>query len=240
MIKNPNDIVQELTSDYLAVLGDDLKSVIMYGSAVSHEFRPGKSSIVLAFVVNKNPISLLSRCTALHRKWSRRGVATPLFLTPAYIASSLDSYPAEFFDMQTNYRILYGDDVLKPLQIEKKYLRLQCEREFKGIAVHLRSAFLDAFGKEQRMRELLTRALEKMLPLFKALLALGNRKIPAMSGEIVSSVEDMLGLGAGALSQVHGEGPKRGAMSIDLFDRFTAAVDAIAAYIDTLDEQEIR
>jgi hypothetical protein len=240
MIKNPNDIVQELTSDYLAVFGRDLKSVIMYGSAVSHEFRPGKSAIVLAIVIKENPISLLARCSPLHRKWSRRGVATPLFLTPAYIASSLDSYPVEFFDMQTNYRILYGDDVLKPLQIEKKYLRLQCEREFKGIAVHLRTAFLDAFGKEKRMRELLTGAMEKMLPLFKALLALGSRKIPAVSGEIVSSVEDMLGLGAGALSQVHGGVPQRGGASIDLFDRFTAAVDSIAAYIDTLEEQEIR
>ena len=238
MIKNPNDIVQELTSDYLAVFGTELKSVIMYGSAVSHEFRPGKSEVVLVFVVDNNSIPLLARCAPLHRKWSRRGVATPLFLTPAYIASSLDSYPVEFLEMQTCYRVLYGEDVLKPLQIEKKYLRLQCEREFKGIALHLRSAFLEAGVKEKRMRELLTRAMEKMLPLFKALLALGNRKIPAMSSEVVSSVEDMLGQGAGVLSQVHRDGVARREQCVDLFDRFTATVDHIAHYIDTHGDEE--
>lgn len=235
MIKNPNEIVQELVSDYQCVFGSNLKSVIMYGSAVSHEFRPGASPIVVALVLEDTSITALARCSGACRKWERRGVATPLFLTPDYIASSLDAYPVEFLDMQTSYRVLFGEDYIKPLDIEKRHLRLQCEREFKGIALHLRSSFVEASGNEKRMRGLLDVSMKKMLPLFKALLALGGRKIPAISSEVFSSAEDMLGLDAGIFSRVTGAARARGTPPIDLLDRFTAAVDEIIRHVNAME-----
>ena len=52
MIKNPNDIVDRLISDYLKITGDGLISAVLFGSAVSHEYHPGKSEISTIFIFN--------------------------------------------------------------------------------------------------------------------------------------------------------------------------------------------
>ena len=100
MIKNPNDIVEELIADYLAVFGNELVSAVMYGSAVTHEYRPGKSDINIALVLVDNTIKRLTQSLSIQKKWQRNGVSIPLFMTKEYIAGSLDSYPVEFLDMQ--------------------------------------------------------------------------------------------------------------------------------------------
>jgi hypothetical protein len=231
VIKNPNDIIENLIGDYLKVFGDGLIGAVLYGSAVSHEYSPGRSDINFALFLKDNSISRLRNCVETQKRWSRKGVSVPLFLTREYIKSSLDTFPIEFLDMQSCYRLLYGEDILSTIEIEKGYLRLQCERELKGVMLHLRSEFIRAENRAGSLRKLLSFSMRKLIPLFKAILVLNDRKIPSTKYEIISAVEDLYGFGASALSDVFqlSNGNKDLA---GLFDRFTALVDTITGYID--------
>jgi len=234
VIKNPNDIVEELIADYLKIFGDNLLSSIMYGSAVSHEYRPGKSDINLVFILTDNSIEKLVLSIPVQRKWNRRGVAYPLFMTKEYIARSLDNFPIEFLDMQTSYRVLYGNDPVGGLKIELQYLRLQCERELKGITLKLRSAYTEASGDMRKLEVLLEAAMRRLLPVFKAQLVLNNRKIPSGKSEIIAAVEDIYGFGASVFSEVfHSARKKIQASETELFNSFVNQIDKMITFVDT-------
>ena len=234
MIKNPNDIVEKLVADYLKIFGDDLVSVIMYGSAVSHEFRPGKSDINTLLVLKDNSIKRIHECTGFQKKWYSQGVAIPLFMTREFIRSSLDTYPIEFLDIQSNYRVLYGEDVLSGIKLEKEHLRLQCERELKGIALHLRTEYLRVAGRSKDVESLLSASVRKLIPIFKAVLVLNDRKIPGAKSEAISCVEDLYSLGASALSDVFFKSQQFRDNYVELFDRFAGVIDVITLHVDEM------
>ncbi len=234
-IKNPNEIVDSFVSDYSDVFGDQLVSVIMYGSAVTHEYKPGVSDINIAIVLTDNSIPQIIKSLAIQKKWQRKNVTTPFFLTKDYIATSCDTYPIEFLDMQSDYRVLYGEDVLENIKIQKEHIRLQCERELKGIAVHLRRSFVQCTGSNRMIFSLLFASIHRLIPIFKGLLMLKDNAIPKSKSDIVSMVEDSYDLGASAFSKIYNSNKKNLKKDIDKhFDMYARDIDKLIALVDMI------
>jgi hypothetical protein len=80
--------------------------------------------------------------------------------------------------MKHHHTLVYGEDVLEELKIEKKHLRLQCEREIKGKLLHLREEFLDTRGNKHLISALISRSIPAFATLFEALLYLQGEEIP--------------------------------------------------------------
>ena len=129
-------------------------------------------------------------------KWKKRAVATPLFMTRAFIGSSVDVYPVEFLNMKRHYQVVHGEDVLRDLVFEKRALRLQCEREMKGKLMLLRTGFLETAGKAESLQRLMAASITAFLSVFGALLTLKDREVPHGRREIVAAVADMYGIDA--------------------------------------------
>ena len=147
--RNPSDIFDEFTQSMKSVFGDELISIILYGSAATGNYYYKKSDINFLVLLSETGIQKLSACIPAVNKWKKRKVSTPLFLSREYIQSSLDSFPIEFFGMKTHHQLVYGEDILSDLEIDTQHLRLQCERELKGKLLHLREGFL-AFGQNKK------------------------------------------------------------------------------------------
>ncbi len=234
-IKNPNDIVENFVSDYRSVFGDQMSSVIMYGSAVTHEYKPGISDINIAIILSDNSITQITKSLQLQKKWSKMGVATPFFMTEKYINSSCDTYPIEYLDMQSNYRVLHGDDLLQQLEIKQDHIRLQCERELRGAAIHLRRSFALCAGKKAMLSELLAVSIRRLVPVFKGLLVLKEKSIPKSKSEIIATVEDAYNLGASSLSHIFNASGKKTQQEYDaLFDTYANDIDKLIEAVDTL------
>ena len=90
--KEPSQIFLEITADYKRIFGEDLLSIILYGSAARGEYRYKKSDINFLMVLTENGMKNLRRCIDLIPKWRKRNVGAPLFLTQEYINASLDSF----------------------------------------------------------------------------------------------------------------------------------------------------
>ena len=99
-IKDPKEIFTEITEDYNMIFGDDLISIIEYGSATGKDYRPGKSDINFMLVLSEEGIERLDRAFDIIKKWQKRNVAIPLFLTESYVGTSLDVFPIEYLNFQ--------------------------------------------------------------------------------------------------------------------------------------------
>ncbi|UCG11100.1 MAG: hypothetical protein JSU72_11080 [Deltaproteobacteria bacterium] len=230
---------RSLASDYKGVFGDDLVSVILYGSAASAEYVPGKSDLNFLIVLSEDGIGRLNLAHALVAKWRKKKVSTPLFLTEAYIESSLDTFPIEFLNMQRNSVPILGDDVLKGLAFQKQFIRMQCERELKGKLLLLRERYVETGGKARILKQLLSASLPTFIFVFKALLYLLDKEVPATKEETVTMLAKGLELDAGlfqTLLRIRAGTFNPSASEMDeLFKKYISAIRTLALLIDRKD-----
>lgn len=196
MAKKPEEIFSEIADDFKKIFGDDLISIILYGSGAGDDYISGKSDLNFLIVLSEDGINNLEPAIDVVSRWRKKKVATPLFMTKSYINSSLDSYPIEFLNMKRSYITVFGEDVLKELSFEPDLLRLQCERELKGKILHLREGFLETEGKEKRVRDLIKISLTAFVSIFKALLYLKGAEMPQGRREVIKSVAGEFGVNA--------------------------------------------
>ena len=192
--KVPSEIFGEFSDDMKSVYETDLISIILYGSAARGDYVHRKSDINFLVILTETGIKSIDRTFDLLKKWRKRAVTTPLFLTPEYIRSSLDSFPLEFWDMQKFHQIVYGEDLLRGLEIRRSDLRLQCEREVKGKLLHLRQNFLNSDRKADRLRMLLVYSVPSFSTIFNALLFLKNETTPHSRRDIFLNTAKIFGL----------------------------------------------
>jgi len=200
-IKEPKDIFPDIITDYKDVFGDDLVSIILYGSATGKDYRPGKSDINFMIVLSEEGIEHLDRAFGIVKKWRKRGVAIPLFLTESYVDTSLDVFPIEYLNFQRDYVLVSGKDILKDLSFNPEFIRLQCEREIKGKLLILREAFLETSGylKDKDLprerREIIKHTCETFeldAGVFEKLLDIKTEKVKLNDTEIMKAFKDYL------------------------------------------------
>lgn len=186
--KEPKEIFSGIINEYKQLFGDDLVSIILYGSAASSEYVAGKSDINFMIVLSDQGIDSLDRTFDLIAKWKKRNVATPLFVTEAYVRTSLDVFPIEYLNFQKTYKLVYGKDILKDLSFDREFLRMQCEREVKGKLLLLREAFLESQGKGKYLQQLIAQSLGAFVAIFNGLLHLKGKELPRHKREVIKQV----------------------------------------------------
>ena len=112
--------LNKIIDDFKSLYGDDLISIILYGSASGKEFRPGKSDINFMIVLSEEGIEHLDKAFKTVAKWKKKRVAIPLFLTQVYLETSMDVFPIEYLNFQRNHTLIYGEDILKDLNLSDK------------------------------------------------------------------------------------------------------------------------
>jgi len=183
--KDPKEIFPEIISDYKELYGDDLVSIILYGSATGQDYRPGKSDINFMIVLSETGIERLDQAFSIVKKWQKKNVAIPLFLTESYVKTSMDVFPIEYLNFQRNYALVFGKDILKDLSFDPKFIRLQCEREIKGKLLILREGFLETSGKGKALKGLISQSIPAFVAIFEALLNLKEKDVPKEKRETI-------------------------------------------------------
>ena len=240
--KRPEEIFQEFTRDYQAIFRDDLKSIILYGSGARGQYIPKKSDLNFLIVLTEAAMDRLRETFPLIRKWRKRRVNIPLFLTEEYIASSLDSFPVEFLNLRDSHVLVFGRDVLEELPFDKKNIRLQCERELKGKLLLLREAFLDSEGKARGLGQVSSTSLTAFLSLFRALLFLRDREIPRHNDELISTTAKEIGFDENPFMEVlrvrEGKAKPRREQMEGIVEKYLQAIRELWKNVDQLEIKE--
>ncbi len=235
--KKPEDIFEQFTADYTAAFGDDLESIILYGSAARGEYDPKVSDINFLIMLTQAGMERLATAMPLVTKWSKARVATPLFLTQEYITSSLDVFPIEFLNMQAAYRMVFGRDALKHLAFDKRLVRLQAERELKGKLLQLRERFMETGGSAKKIIALVSLSLPAFASIFQAVVFLQDKPPCTRMQELLDATAAATGLDRDLFENLAAVRKKtrkpNDAEALSLMESYIREVKKLAMHIDT-------
>ncbi|HXN99742.1 MAG TPA: hypothetical protein VN881_11760 [Candidatus Acidoferrales bacterium] len=183
----------EFVNRMKAALHDDLKTVVLYGSAVTGEFRAGHSDLNVLCVVDRANAELLEHAHSVAEWWMRQGNLAPLIFTVDELRRSADVFAIELLDMKLHHRILYGTDFLDDFEVPLNLHRLQVERELRTAWLRLRQAILAAPLSNKVHVDIMLKSVSPFCALFRhALLALGH-DMPASKRETVNAIASLTG-----------------------------------------------
>jgi predicted nucleotidyltransferase len=181
----PSEVFDMIREDCLEAFHEGLKAIYLFGSGAGGEYVAGKSDINFLILVTPEGMKQLERLIPFLERWRKRNVAIPLVLTEEYIRTSLDSFPIEFFNIQARYHTVHGKDILSTLEINRKEMRLQCEREIKGNLLHLRQSYLVVDRDKRKLQDLISSSITPFISIFSALLFVKERKVEGGGREIL-------------------------------------------------------
>ena len=183
-------VIEPFLKDILANYKEDIISIYIIGSAITKGFHPKYSDINTVIVVKGIKIPFYDFIASLGKRYGKKKIRAPLIMTPDYINRSREVFPVEFLEMKLIHQLVYGDDVLKDIKIEKADIRLQCERELKGKHQHLCQGYIKAMGDKRTFTDLLVGSLSGYFPLFRGVLFLYDHEIPKEKGDVLHALNE--------------------------------------------------
>ena len=186
--------LKELIDKLGAAHGTNLKSIVLYGSAVAggqlDEDAPKKVLVVLDRITPAE----LKRAHDVTEWWRLEGNPAPLYFTSEEMTDSSDVFPIEFIDMSKLRHILYGKDPFDGLDISTTNLRHQLEYELRAKLIKLRRLYIPASHNPNRLTRLMAESLDSFAVLFRHVLELMEKEAPFDKRECVIKLADALDL----------------------------------------------
>ena len=196
------DELSELVERLNAAHRGNLRSVVLYGSAVSDEqsdeARPKKILVVLDRIA---PADLKS-AHEVAEWWGSQGNPVPVYFTSEEIADSSDVFPIEFLDMSQVRRVLYGKDPFEGLVISTENLRHQLEYELRAKLLRLRRLYIPASRNANQLVRLMTDSLDNFAVLFRHVLKMLGKEASFNRRECVMKLADELKLDKRVFSRI--------------------------------------
>jgi predicted nucleotidyltransferase len=164
--------IAQIAEQARLAFGADLVSVVLYGSAAGADFVPGRSDLNFAIVLERVAVVHLKALHRLLPGWHALGAALPLLLDRRTLGRACDVFPIEFFDIQSQHRVLYGEEVFAALSIEARHLRYQAEHEARSKLLRLQALYAEVGAERQQLEALMLDSVKTFLLIMRNLLRL--------------------------------------------------------------------
>jgi predicted nucleotidyltransferase len=237
-----NRVAQEafnhLIGDLKATHGDNLASVVLYGSAASGDFVQLESDYNLLIALHRITPEDLRLAQPPMREWRRLGHPLPVYFTFAELHDAADVFPIEFHQMERARVVLYGRDPFESFHISDENLRHQTEYELRSKLIQLRRLYIPASASAERLRDLMSDSLSSFATLFAPVLLLQGQEPPVLKREIVRAAARLLGLDGGVFERVFElrEADVIGEREADeLFASYLAQIERVINTVDALE-----
>jgi hypothetical protein len=230
--------LDELVQRLKAAASDNLKAVILYGSAATEEFHAKHSDINILCLVGQSDAAHLEPLHGPVEWWVRRGQRPPLVFTLEELRRSADIFTIELLDMKLRHRILFGENVLADFSVPLHYHSIQVERELRTNWLRLREAILAAPKKSKVYLGLMVSSFSTFAALFRhALIAMGETPAETKR-EAIDRIAKFAGADpAGFLAILALREGKTSEREIDIEKTLNQYVDFVEAVTDKFDRQ---
>jgi len=232
----PTDTIDEFVKRLREAGGTNVESVVLFGSAVTGDFRPGLSDVNLLCILRDSSFQSLQVLAPAAKWWDRQKQPPPLCMTRQELERSTDVFTIELLDMQQHHRVLFGTDVLTSLRIPMELHRVQVEYELREKLILLRQHVLVVSDNDSRLWDVILHSAPSFATLLRhALMALGDSTRTGRH-EAVHTLAERVGFDDTAIQQIldvreHKLDRKRLEIR-DLTARYMTALEKIAAAID--------
>jgi predicted nucleotidyltransferase len=233
-IKNPEQFTEAIQER----CGDNLRSVILFGSAAAGDYATHGSDYNLLIVLNDLSPAALRALSRPVSAWERAGNPPPLLFTPEQLTQAVDVFPVEMMDLRDAHRILAGEDPVAGLQPSMDHLRLQVERELRVALLRLRRGYLTVSERPGRLAALLVGSLSSVLAVFRAALRLYGQPVPMDKWAALDQLRTKVALNSDCLQRIRalktGEQRLKTIDAGPLFEEYVKAIEAVVDAVDRL------
>lgn len=185
-----SQLVDKLKSAY----GERLKSVVLYGSAAAGDHQRKFSDLNVLCVLAEITPRELAESGPIVRWWRQQGNPSPLLLSEHEVRTSTDCFAIEFHDIKERRRVLFGEDVVSDLQIDRCFYRAQVEHDLRAKLLRLRQKAAGAMADSDALRMLLADSVSTFCVLFRHSLLLAGFEAPFGKREVVAQARARFGL----------------------------------------------
>lgn len=168
--------------------GENLRSVVLFGSAVDGEFRQEHSDLNILCLLGHSTTTELRQIHSVLAWWIGEGNRPPLIFTSEELSRSAHLFSIELFDMKRRHRILFGPDWLENFEVPLQFHRLQIESDLHRERLKLRQAILAAPDKRKAHFELMLSSVSRFCVLFRHAVMAGGEPSPQSKRESVAAM----------------------------------------------------
>ena len=236
-------ILENLVADLRESHGDNLASVVLYGSIVAGDHVELRSDHNLLIALNEITPADLRKSEAPMRDWRKLGQPIPVYFTIRELQDAADVFPIEFLQMEKARKVLFGSDPFEFVKISRANLRHQTEYELRTKLIRLRRLYIPASTSAERLVALMTESLSSFAALFRAVLMLLGEEPPVVKEESVRRTARVLKLDPAPFERIFQlRKDKPGALAEseanDLFGKYLAQIDRVIEVVDRISESE--
>lgn len=189
------DKLAEFVRRLKQALGDDLKAVILYGSALTSEFQSKHSDVNTLCIVEHSGYAQLDSLHEAVRWWTRQGHGhpVPLVFTFDELRRSADVFAIELVDIKLHHRMLFGTDFFDQFEVPLRLHTLQLEREFRVNWIRMREAVLSVPPRRTPRLGIMLSSVSSFCTLFRHALWALTGQMPSQKREAVDGIAALTG-----------------------------------------------
>src|ERR1039458_10145579 len=190
-MKKPESKLQELVTRLQQACGENLVSIVLYGSAAREDFHEEFSDVnVLVVLQHLEPSSFAAISAVLHW-WSREEkLRPPMIMTLDELRESADVFAIEMLDIQRSHKTRGGQDVVTAIDVPMNLHRVEAEHELRTTLLRLRHHLLLSPDNQDELRALMAKSITTVRSRWEKILRQRSRscwKVPGRSSDLKCS-----------------------------------------------------
>lgn len=183
--------LQELLRRVRALAGEKLLTVCPFGGWLHTDPFARDAPAWTVLIFSEFDIEMLDRLAESGAVLGDMRVHAPLVMTPEYVQESLDSFPLELLEIQQLHTVVYGTSPFTDLHFERSHVRLQCERELKGVLIQLRQGLLAAAGRRGLLGQLCDAQAERCIRILRGMIWLAGGSPAITAQDVVQRAQEL-------------------------------------------------
>jgi predicted nucleotidyltransferase len=226
-----------LIEDLRATHGDNLASVVLYGSAAAGDHVELRSDYNLLISLHRITPADLRQAQAPMREWQRLGHPLPVYFTVEELSDAADVFPIEFHQMSQARILLFGKDPFEFIKLSDVHLRHQAEYELRSKLIQLRRLYIPASVSLTKLCDLMSDSLASFAALFRAVLLLHGVQAPVAKPDCVRTTVRLLNLDDQPFEKIFamrasGELPATEQEANELFAAYMSQIERVVEAVD--------
>jgi predicted nucleotidyltransferase len=232
--------LKQFVADLRTAHGENLASVVLYGSAAAGDYVERRSDHNLLIVFKRLTTAELRLSQAPMREWQRTGQPMPVYFTVEELENAADVFPIEFLQMEKARKVLYGADPFESMKISKENLRHQTEYELRTKLIQLRSLYIPASTSGEKLSALMSESFVSFAALFRPVLMLLGHEPPITKDETLLALVRLAGIDGSPFERIlqlraKGESSLTEVDANELFAAYLARIEQVIKVVDGIE-----
>jgi hypothetical protein len=224
----------EFTRRLREAAGENLQSIVLYGSAARGDYHHQKSDLNLLCVLKSAKAADLARIAGVIHWWSGQlKEPPPQFFTSEELLHCADVFAIELLDIGRSHKVLFGTDPIAGMEVPMNLHRIEVEHGLRSLLQKLRIHFLHYCENEAQLREIYAKSISGLTVLLRHVLMVFGEQVPVEKSAVYQRIEELTGADAGAFEL--GRALRDNHPSAELARSFGRYLEAVETVIRSLD-----